>query len=46
LAQSASYIKGWSSKFKEDKKMIFKASSLAQLAVDHLISKVSAPVPF
>lgn len=40
LAQSASYIKGWSSKFKEDKKMIFKASSLAQIAVDHLRNKV------
>ena len=45
LAQSASYIKGWSSKFSEDKKMIFKASSLAQLAVDHLINKTES-VPF
>ena len=45
LKQSASYIKGWASKFKDDKKMIFKASSLAQIAVDHLRNQVEE-LPF
>lgn len=45
LEQSASYIKGWSSKFREDKKMIFKASSLAQKAVDLLLNRVDE-IPF
>jgi antirestriction protein ArdC len=46
LEQSASYIKGWASKFKDDKKMIFKASSFAQQAVDHLINKLDKSLKF
>lgn len=34
---SASYIQGWLSKLKDDKKLIFKASAEAQKAVDYII---------
>lgn len=34
---SASYIHGWLSKLKDDKKLVFKASAEAQKAVDYIL---------
>ncbi len=43
IDNSASYIKSWISKFKEDKKMLLTASSMAQKAVDYILDHQSSP---
>jgi antirestriction protein ArdC len=43
IDNSAAYIKSWVSKFKEDKKMLLTASSMAQKAVDYILEHQSVP---
>jgi len=45
IDNSAAYIKSWISKFKEDKKMLLIASSMAQKAVDYILEHQSEPRP-
>lgn len=45
IDNSAAYIKNWISKFKEDKKMLLIASSMAQKAVDYILEHQSEPRP-
>ena len=41
LEDSSSYIQGWLSKLKNDKKFIIEASAKAQKAVDYILNKGS-----
>lgn len=43
IDNSAAYIKSWIGKFKEDKKMILTASSMAQKAVDYILDHQVSP---
>jgi antirestriction protein ArdC len=43
IDNSAAYIKNWIGKFKEDKKMLLTASSMAQKAVDYILEHQSSP---
>ena len=43
IDNSAAYIKSWISKFKEDKKMLLTASSMAQKAVDYILEHQGKP---
>jgi antirestriction protein ArdC len=43
IDNSAAYIKSWTGKFKEDKKMLLTASSMAQKAVDYILEHQSCP---
>jgi len=43
IDNSAAYIKSWISKFKEDKKMLLAASSMAEKAVDYILEHQSYP---
>jgi len=43
IDNSAAYIKSWIRKFKEDKKMLLTASSMAQKAVDYILEHQSEP---
>lgn len=45
IDNSAAYIKSWIGKFKEDKKMLLIASSMAQKAVDYILEHQSEPRP-
>lgn len=45
IDNSAAYIKSWIGKFKEDKKMLLTASSMAQKAVDYILEHQSYPNP-
>ncbi|WP_163713750.1 ArdC family protein [Mangrovibacterium lignilyticum] len=45
IDNSAAYIKSWIRKFKEDKKMLLIASSMAQKAVDYILEHQSEPRP-
>ena len=45
IDNSAAYIKSWIGKFKEDKKMLLMASSMAQKAVDYILEHQSYPNP-
>jgi antirestriction protein ArdC len=45
IDNSAAYIKSWIGKFKEDKKMLLTASSMAQKAVDYILEHQSNPNP-
>ena len=43
IDNSAAYINSWIGKFKEDKKMLLTASSMAQKAVDYILDHRTAP---
>jgi len=43
IDNSAAYIKSWIGKFKEDKKMLLTASSMAQKAVDYILDHQVSP---
>jgi antirestriction protein ArdC len=45
IDNSVAYIKSWIGKFKEDKKMLLTASSMAQKAVDYILEHQSYPNP-
>ena len=45
IDNSAAYIKSWIGKFKEDKKMLLTAASMAQKAVDYILEHQSDPIP-
>jgi antirestriction protein ArdC len=45
IDNSAAYIKSWIGKFKEDKKMLLTAASMAQKAVDYILEHQSYPNP-
>lgn len=45
IDNSAAYIKSWIGKFKEEKKMLLAASSMAQKAVDYILDHQSFPNP-
>jgi antirestriction protein ArdC len=43
IDNSAAYIKSWIGKFKEDKKILLMACSMAQKAVDYILEHQSCP---
>jgi antirestriction protein ArdC len=43
IDNSAAYIKSWIGKFKEDKKILLTACSMAQKAVDYILEHQSCP---
>ncbi|TDN98385.1 zincin-like metallopeptidase domain-containing protein [Sunxiuqinia elliptica] len=43
IDNSAAYINSWIGKFKEDKKMLLTASSMAQKAVDYILEHRTEP---
>ena len=43
IDNSAAYIKSWIGKFKEDKKILLMACSMAQKAVDYILEHQSYP---
>ena len=45
IDNSAAYIKSWIGKFKEDKRMLLTASSMAQKSIDYILEHQSYPNP-
>jgi len=43
IDNSAAYIRSWIGKFKEDKKVLLMACSMAQKAVDYILEHQSCP---